>query len=402
MMCNRFIQALRALFVSLPLAAALAAPAAAQEKVRIGIIGQFSGPFAQSGQHFRQGVETYMAQHGTKVGGREVEVIYRDVGGSNPAVAKRLAEELIVRDKVSLLGGFFLSPEASAAASVVTETKTPAVIFNAAASPILRQSPYFVRVASTIWQDAVSAAEFAHRSGKRRAYIAVGDYAPGHDVQQAFKARFTALGGQVIGEDRVALNTVDFSPAAERIANAKPDVVQVFFPSGAPQVNFVKSLAGRGLVRQGTMVIGLANDTDLPLFDDSAVGYYSVSYYAPTLDNPENRKFKEALKSKFGASHVASFLMVGAYDGMHVLYRMIESQKGKAFDGGAAVQAVRGLKWASPRGPATIDAESRDIVHNEYIRRIEKVGGRIDNAVVHTFADVKDPWALANPLPAPK
>jgi branched-chain amino acid transport system substrate-binding protein len=396
-MCNRFIRALLALAVPLSLAAVMVTPASAQEKIRIGVIGQFSGPFAQSGQHFRQGVEAYLAQYGTKVGGREVEVIYRDVGGSNPAVAKRLAEELIVRDKVSLLGGFFLSPEASAAASVITETKTPAVIFNAAASPIVRQSPYFVRVASTIWQDAVSAAEFAYNSGKRRAYIAVGDYAPGHDVQQAFKTRFTALGGQVLAEDRVPLNTVDFSPAAERIGNAKPDVVQVFFPSGAPQVNFVKALAARGLMSQGTAVIGLANDTDLPLFDDTALGYYSVSFYAPSLDNPENRKFKDAVKSKFGDTTSASFLMVGAWDGMHVLYRMIDSQKGKAFDGPAAVQAVRGYKWASPRGPAMIDAGSRDIVHNEYIRRMQKVGGRIDNVVVQTFRDVRDPWALANP-----
>src|SRR5690606_8185983 len=157
-------------------------------------------------------------------GGREVDVIYRDVGGSNPAVAKRLAEELIVRDKVVMLGGFFITPEAGAVASVITETKTPAILFNAAASPLVRQSPYFVRVASTLFQDLHSAAEFAYMSGKRRAYIAVADYAPGHEVQEAFKSKFIALGGQVVGEDRVAMNTVDFSPAAERIANSKADV----------------------------------------------------------------------------------------------------------------------------------------------------------------------------------
>jgi branched-chain amino acid transport system substrate-binding protein len=402
-MFTRQIWKRRALLVSgATLALALFSPAWAQEKIKIGIIGQFSGPFAEVGKQFREGVETYIAQHGDKVGGREVEVIYRDVGGANPAIAKRLAEELIVRDKVSLLGGFYLTPEASAAASVITETKTPAVIFNAASPPIVRQSPYFVRVSNTIWQDAVSAADFAYQQGKRKAYIAVGDYAPGHDVQQGFKSRFTQLGGQVIGEDRVALNTVDFSPAVERIANAKPDVIQLFIPSGTPQVNLMKALAARGLLGQGNTVIGLANDSDLPLFDASAVGYYSVSYYAPALDNPENRKFKEFLKKKHGESGKPTFLMVGAYDGMHIFYRMIESQAGKTFDGPAAVKAVRGYKWASPRGPAMIDADTRDIVQNEYIRRVRSANGVLENEVVQTFTNVKDPWAIANPAPAAK
>jgi branched-chain amino acid transport system substrate-binding protein len=149
-------------------------------------------------------------------------------------------------------------------------------------------------------------------------------------------------------------------------------------------------------------VIGLANDSDLPLFDQSAVGYYSVSYYAPALDNPENRKFKELLKKKYGDAGKPTFLMVGAYDGMQVMYRMIESQAGKPLDGTAAVQSVRGYKWASPRGPAMIDADSRDIVQNEYIRRVRSVNGVLENEVVQTFTNVKDPWAILNPAPAAK
>jgi len=391
---------LRRVVAALALTASVLMPAHAQDKIRVGIIGQFSGPFAQSGLAFRQGVEVFMAERGDRVGGRQVEVLYRDVGGSNPAVAKRLAEELVVRDQVSVLGGFFLSPEATAAASVISETKTPAVIFNAAASPIVRQSAYFVRASNTIWQDAFSAAEYAYGAGKRRAYIAVGDYAPGHDVQQAFKSRFTALGGQVVGEDRVALSTVDFASEAERIAAAKADVVQVFFPSGAPSVNFVKAVSSRGLMRDGTMVIGLANDTDLPSFDESAIGYLSMSFYAPALDNPENRRFKESIRRKFGDSVQPSFLMLGAYDGMQLIYRMIESQAGKAFDGTAAIQTIRGFRWSSPRGPALIDAETRDIVQNEYVRRMDRIDGRIQNIVVHTFANIKDPWAVANPASA--
>ena len=199
--------------------ALLCGQAGAQETIKIGIISHFSGPFAMAGVQFRQGIDTFIAQHGTKVGGREVQILYRDVGGSNPATSKQLAEELIVRDKVALLGGFYLSPDASAVASVVTETKTPTVIFNAAAPPIVRQSPYFVRVSNTVWQDAVSTAEWAHMQGKQNAYIAVADFAPGYDLEEGFKWKFTGLGGKIVGDDHIPLNTVDYASVAERIAS---------------------------------------------------------------------------------------------------------------------------------------------------------------------------------------
>lgn len=375
------------------LLSATLAPAAAQEKIRIGIIGPFTGPFATTGIQYRQGIETFLSVHGNKVGGRDVEVLYRDVGGTNPAVAKRLAEELIVRDKVSLLGGFYLSPEATAAAPVVTETKVPAVLFTAASPAIMKLSPYFIRAGDNILQAALPPAEWAIKRGAKRAYIAVADYAPGHDVQAGFKARFTALGGTIVGEDRMPLNTVDFAPFAERIANAKADFVNVFVPAGAPAVSFMKALTAQGVTAAKVAIMGQAetDDNELRLFDDSVIGVYSSLYYAIDAPYEANRRFKDALAKKIGPSAVPTYSTMAAYDGMHILYRMIESQKGKPFDGPAAVKAMEGMSWESPRGPVRIEPGTREMTQPIYIRRVEKVGGRLQNRIVETFLAVKAP-----------
>lgn len=362
--------------------------AVAQQKIKVGIIGQFSGPFATTGQEYRQGIESFVALNGTRVGGREVELLFRDVGGSNPATAKRLAEELIVKDKVSIIGGFLLSPESFAAASVLTETKTPGIIFTGATPSIVKQSPYFVRVANTMANTAPSQAEFALKNGKKRFYIAVADYAPGIATEEAAKKVILANGGQIVGVDRIPLNTVDFAPYAERIANAKPDAVVTFLVTGAPAVSALKALAARGILGSDkVMVIGQAetDDPDLDLFDDSILGFYSAHQYASGLKNPENVKFKEVFKKKFGDNTPIGIFVPLAYDGMRVIYKMIESQQGKPFDGTAAIDAVRGFTFASPRGPVKIEADTRDATLNIYIRKIEKVNGRKVNVVVDTF-----------------
>lgn len=360
----------------------------AQEKIKVGIIGQFSGPFATAGQEYRQGIESYLALHGTKVGGREIELIYRDVGGPNPAVAKRLAEELIVQDKVSIIGGFFLSPESFAAASVLTKTKTPGVIFNGATPSIVKQSDYFVRVGDTMTQVAAPQAEFALKHGKKRFFIAVTDYAPGIATEEAAKAKILAAGAEIVGIERIPMNTVDFAPYAERIANAKPDAVVTFLVTGAPAAAALKALSAQGILgNKNIMVIGQAetDDPDLHLFDDSVLGFYSSHVYASGLKNSENTKFKEYFKKKFGAATPIGLFVSPAYDGMHVIYKMIESQQGKPFDGAAAINAVKGYTWDGVRGPEKIEADTRDITLNVYIRRVEKVDGQKTNIVVDTF-----------------
>jgi branched-chain amino acid transport system substrate-binding protein len=360
---------------------------AADETIRIGIVGQFTGPFALSGAQFRTGVETWLAQNGNKVGGRTVEVIYRDTGGPNPASSRRLAEELIVSDKVSMLGGFYLSPEASAVASLVTETKTPTVLFETGSPPVVTLSPYFIRTGNSIGQGAQTQAIWASKHGKKRAYLIVSDYAPGYDVEATFKKQFTALGGTVIGDDRAPLSTVDYAPFAERAANANPDLIVVFIPSGAPAISLMKALKARG-VTDKSAVIGQAeaDDPELNQYDDSIVGFYSALHYALGIDNAANKKFKAAVPPPA----VPSFLMVGAYDGMRVMYKMIESQKGKPFDPTAAVEAVKGFSFDSPRGRVTINKTTRDINQPYFVRRVEKVNGKLVNVLSETFPPVTD------------
>jgi branched-chain amino acid transport system substrate-binding protein len=361
--------------------------AAAQEKLRIGIISDFTGPFANVGIRLRYGIETFFGEHGPKVGGREVELIYRDVGNGSAAAAKQIAEELVVRDKVSMIGGFSVTPEVSAAASVVTEGKIPTVIMVPSTPALVKMSPYFVRTGNNMIATVWSGADWAYNiAGRRRAYIVVADFAPGYEVQNTFKKRFTELGGTIVGEDRAPLSTVDYAPFAERIVRANVDVVQMFVPTGTPSISFVRALAAQGVFSKGLAVIGVGetDDADLPSFDDSVLGVHTSFYYASTLENPENTAFRQKLAAKFKDAVLAPYPVTG-YDSMQVLYKMAESQAGKPFDGDSAVKSILGYKWNSPRGPASIDPESHDIVENYYIRRVDKLNGELRNVVVKTY-----------------
>lgn len=376
--------------------AALAASfqtAQAEETIKIGIVGPFSGPFATTGTGFRQGLEAYIAQHGTEVGGRKVQLIYRDseTGSSDPSVAKRLAQELVVSDNVSLLGGFMLTPEAAAAAPVANEAKTPLLLFNAATPSLLGMSPYYIRMGQNIAQPAELGATWSRQLGKSRGYTATADYAPGHIVEEAFAAKFLAEGGTMVGKDRIPLKTVDFAPFAERIANANPDVLEVFITPGAPAVGFIKALAARGLTKK-ILIIGQgeAEDNDLHLYDNSVIGFRSIIYLSAALDNAENNALKAVLHQKFGPGAEPSAFTIGAYDGLHIMYKMIESQAGKPFDGAGAVKSVIGYSWKSPRGPVTI-APSRELIENFYVREVEKKDGKLQNVVIKTFEQVQPP-----------
>jgi branched-chain amino acid transport system substrate-binding protein len=362
------------------------------EPLKVGIVGPLTGPFATTGIGFRQGLDAYVALHGDKAGGRKIEVIFRD-STANPTTAKALTEELLVKDKVQLLGGYMLTPEAAAAAPVVNETKTPLFLFNAATPALLKMSPYYMRMGQNISIPAELGATWSRQQGKSRGYTAVADFAPGHIVEGSFIAKFQAEGGQIVGKDRIPLNTVDFAPFAERVANADPDVLELFIPPGAPAVGFIKALAARGLTKK-ILIIGQgeAEDNDLHLFDDSVLNFHSIIYLAGTLDNPENNALKETLRQKFGPDTTTSAFTIGAFDGLHVMYRMVENLAGKPFDADAAIKSVIGFSWKSPRGPVTIHP-SRELVQNFYVRRVEKVGGKLQNTVIHTFPAVEPPAA---------
>lgn len=371
----------------------LAFAANAQETIKIGMVAPFTGPFAVTGQSFRHGVEAYMALHGDKVGGRKVEMVYRDSAGADPTLAKRLAEELIVKDKVALLAGFYLTPEVAATAPVVNASKTPLLMTMAATPSLMKMSPYFLRVGFSINVPAELAATYAREQGKSRAYVAVADYGPGHLVEQSFTSKFTAAGGQIVGNVRIPLNTADFSPFAERIANANPDVLQVFLPPGAASVSFAKALAARGLTQRMLIVgQGEAEDSDLPLFDDSIIGFRSIVYIDANGKNSENTALAEWLKRNAGTSARPNPGSIGGFDGMHLAYKMIRDQAGRPFNGEDAVKSVAGYSFNSPRGPVKIDAESRELVQNFYLREVVKgADGLKENKVLKTWSQMVPP-----------
>ncbi len=365
--------------------------AGAQESVKIGFVGPYTGPFAVAGQSFRQGVQAYMALHGDTAGGHKVEVIYRDSAGADPTLAKRLAEELVVKDKVAMLGGFYLSPEVAATAPVVNAAKVPLFIVNAATPALMKMSPYFVRMGQAINQPAELAATYARQQGKSRGYVAVADYGPGHLVEEAFVAKFTADGGQMVGNVRIPLNTADFAPFAERIANANPDVLQIFLPPGAASVGFNKALAARGLT-QKLMIIGQgeAEDSDLPLFDDSIVGFKSIIYIDANAKNAENTALAGWLAKNAGPNARPNSFSIGAYDAMQLAYKMIADQAGKPFDGTVAVKSLPGYTFKSPRGTVTIDPVTRELVQNYYLREVIKGNDGVKrNQVAKVWEQVK-------------
>lgn len=385
---------LRPLLLQAIILLGLTAPAVAQETIKIGILSQDTGPFAQNGRAFRQGIAAYTALHGKQAGGRNIEFVFRDVGGASPAVAKRLGEELVVREKVSMLGGFALTSDALAIGSLIEQTKMPAILFVASSPLVLKTSQYFLKSSQHTAQSASSGAVFARKQGKERAYVVVSDYAPGHDAQKAFSKTFEAQGGKVIGQARVPLSTVDFAAIVERIAQAQPDVIDVFVPPGAPAIGLMRALAERGLMKS-SMVIGMgeAEDHMLPQYDDSVIGFYQSLYYAEALENPENKAFVAKLKELYGPDTLPDFASASAFDGTHLIYQMVASQKDKPWNGAAAIEAVKGSSWNGVRGPIKIDAKTRELIQNIYLRKVEKIDGKLKNVIVDKLEAVEAPSA---------
>lgn len=374
----------------LPLAFALCAAGANAQTVKVGIAGPFSGPFAHYGKLFKDGAEAYVASQGGKLAGQTIEFIYRDTGGPNPAGTRNLAQELIIKDKVDYLGGFVFTPNAFAVAPLIQESKTPTVIFNAATSAITTKSDYFVRTSYTLWQVTVPMAQHAYKKGMRKVVTAVTDYAPGVDAESSFKAEFGRLGGEVTESIRMPIKTTDFAPFAQRIKASGAQAVYVFLPGGPPNLGFVKAYNENGLRDAGVEFLGTAemDEFDLQKFGDSALGLNTAFHYSAAHDSDENRKFVAAL-ARQSKDTVANYASVGAWDGMHVIHKMIEATGGKR-DGDKAMAAAKALKWESPRGPVSIDPQTRHITQNVYLRTVEKGTDRLINKEVQNFGPQVD------------
>jgi len=387
---------------TLPLALAAAlvtmaasVPAAAQT-VKIGFITSYSGLNGNLGPYMERAVRLYTKLHQKELPpGVKIEFLVRDDTGPNPDKAKQLAQELIVRDKVNLLAGLVFTPNALAIAPLATEAKVPLVIMNAGTSVITTRSPYIVRVSFTLWQSCYPLGQWAAKKFKT-AYTMVSDFGPGHDCEDAFARATREGGGQVVGSVRVPLQNPDFVPFMQRVKDAKPDTLMVFIPAGKTASAVLKAFSDLGLKQAGVKLIGpgdVTPDEELQGMGDVALGTITVHHYSADAERPANKAFVAAWKKEYGAGEVPDFLSAASWDGMDMIFQAIKQQKGK-LDPDRTMEIFKSYKNPnSPRGPISIDPETRDIVQNEYLREVKKVNGQLANVEIETVATaLKDPW----------
>ena len=388
-----------ACFASLAVAA-IAGNAAAQT-IKIGLISTYSGPTAAQGDQLDKGVTLFMKLNGNKLPpGVKVELIKRDDGGANPDNAKRIAQELIVRDKVNFLAGLVWTPNAAAIAPLAAEAKVPFISMNAAGVNIPYTSDYFARVSFTLWQSCYPLGQWAAKHFKR-VYTMVSDFAPGHEAEEAFIKGFKDGGGQIVGSVRVPLANTDFGAYMQKVKDAKPDALFGFDPAGKQATAQMKGYADLGLKEAGIKYIGpgdIVTDEELQGMGDVALGVMTVHHYSAAANRPANKAYVAAYKKEFGANLEPGFMSVGAYDGMQLMFDAINAMKGK-MDPEKTMDYIRHYKSdKSPRGPIAIDPDTRDIIQNEYLREVRKVNGRLANVELEVVAKmIKDPWKQFNP-----
>ena len=361
----------------------------AQEVVKIGMILPMTGPFASTGRQIDGAVKLYMQQNGGTVAGKKIEVILKDDGGTADTT-RRIAQELVVNDKVAILAGFGLTPLALATVPIATQAKVPMVVMAAATSSITEQSSFVVRAGFTLPQVTSPLANWAWQSGIKKVVTLVTDFGPGIDAETTFKNRFVALGGQVPAELRVPLRNPDFAPFLQRVRDASPDAVFVFVPSGVGAI-FMKQFAERGLDKSGIKLIGTGDVTDDDILNemgDVALGVVTSFHYSAAHDSPTNKAYVAAYKKLNGKR--PNFMSMGGYDGMRLIYKALEATKGNT-NGEALVNAMKVQSFESPRGPVTMDPATRDPIQNVYMRKVERVGGELYNVEFATQPAVKDP-----------
>ena len=390
-------QALHALFGSAVVSAVgvgRVQAADAAKPFKIGFILPMTGQSASTGKQIEAAAKLWMAQNGSTVAGRKIELIVKDDGGVADAT-RRIAQEYVVNDKVDVLAGFGLTPLAFATAPIATQSKTPMVVTAAATSAITEQSPYIVRTSFTLPQVTVPIADWAAKHGIKSVVTFVADFGPGIDAEKFFKSQFLLNGGKITGEIRSPMRSPDFAPFLQKVADLKPDALFVFLPSGQGAA-FMKQFAERGLDKSGIRLIATGDVTDddqLNDMGDVALGVVNSHHYSAAHPSSTNKKFVEAFQAanKFRPN----FMAVGGYDGMRVIYKALEASKGAG--GEALLNAMKGQIFESPRGPVYIDGQTRDIVQDVYVRKVERVpamGNGLYNVEFDAIKAVKDPGKL--------
>ena len=357
---------------------------------KIGLILPMTGQQASTGRQVEAAARLYMAQNGDTVAGKKIELIVKD-DTTIPDMTKRLAQELVVNDKVNVIAGFGITPSALAAASIATQSKTPEVVMAAATSSITEASPYVVRTSFTLPQASVALADWVPKNGIKKVVTLVSDYGPGIDAEKFFKERLIFNGGQVVESLRVPLRNPDFAPFLQKVRDLKPDGLFVFVPSGAGAA-VMKQFLERGMDKAGIKLIGTGDVTDDDQLNDmgeGALGVVTAHHYSAAHPSPMNKKFVEAFK-KANNGMRPNFMAIGGYDGMRVIYEALRATKGQG-GGDALLAAMKGQTFESPRGPVFIDAQTRDIVQNIYLRKVERKDGQLYNVEFDVIKDVKDP-----------
>jgi len=369
----------------------LSTPALAADPLKIGLILPLTGPFASTGKQIEAAARLYIAKNGDTVAGRKVELIVKDDTGLAPETTKRIAQEMVVQDKVSVLAGFGLTPLALAAAPVATEAKVPMVVMAAATGMIPTRSPYIVRTGFTLPQVTAPIAEWALKNKIKRVVTMVTDYGPGLDAEKTFQAVFKAGGGEIVEAIRTPLRNPDYAPFLQRAKDAKPDALFVFVPSGEG-LAVMKQFDERGLKQAGIRLIGTGDVTDDDLLETMgapAVGIITSFHYSAAHDSPENKAYVDGMM-KANNGMRPNFHSVGGYDGMHLIYEAVK-KAGPNATGEQLVEAMKGMKWVSPRGPMSIDPATRQAIQNVYLREVKMVNGKPWNVEFDKFENVKDP-----------
>ena len=381
-------------------AALLLATAAPAQTIKIGFLSTYSGPGAAQGDQLDKGVKLYLKLNGDKLPpGVKVELVVRDDTGPNPDNAKRIAQELIVRDKIQFLTGLVWTPNAAAIAPLSAEARVPFISMNAAGVSVPYLSPYFARVSFTLWQSCYPLGQWAAKKFKR-IYVAVSDFAPGHEAEEAFIRGFKEGGGEVVGSVRIPLANPDFVPYMQRVKDSKPDALFAFNPAGRQATAMMKAYGDLGLDKAGIKYIGpgdITTDEELQGMGDVALGVITAHHYSAAADRPANKAFVAAYKKEYGKKLFPGFMTVGAWDAMDAIFHVIREQKGK-IDPDRTMELLKRYKNPnSPRGPISIDPDTRDIVQNEYLREVRRVGGQLANVEIETIATaLKDPWKEFN------
>jgi branched-chain amino acid transport system substrate-binding protein len=365
-------------------------PAFAAGVVKVGVLEAMTGQQQSTGVQTLAAMKLYMQQHGDTVAGKKIELIVKD-DGAVMENTKRLAQELIVRDKVNFLVGFAITPTALAVAPLATQAKIPMIVANAGTSIITTKSPYIARTSFTLPQSSTIIAQWALKNGIKKVVSIVSDYAPGHDAEKYFVDTFKKGGGTVLETLRVPLMAPDFAPFLQRARDANPDAVYIFVPSGQGAA-FVKQFLERGLDKAGIKLIGpgdVTDDDQLNGMGDQVIGTVTAHLYSADHDSKLNKEFVAAFK-KANNGMRPNFMAVGGYDAMHLIYAALKKTNGNT-NGDKLMAAIKGMAWESPRGPISIDPETRDIIQNIYIRKVEKKNGELYNVEFETFKNVKDP-----------